>query len=81
LIETVDGSADHRHRLAFLFVHIACEERREGGVESKQPLVKECGRRSGNRRDLGKTRLNQLYLFKGHNSPSRLKSNPEYAID
>jgi hypothetical protein len=47
-----------------------------GAVESKQPLVKECGRRSGNRRDLGKTRLNQLYLFKGYNSPSRLKSNP-----
>ena len=27
------------------------------------------GRRSDNRRDLGKTRLNHLYLFKGHNSP------------
>jgi hypothetical protein len=26
-------------------------------------------RRSDNRRDLGKTRLNHLCLFKGHNSP------------
>src|SRR5260221_12336144 len=69
LIETVDGSADHRHQPASMFAHIAFEERLDGGVEIKQPLVKECGHRSGNRRYLGKTRLNELYLFRSQRSP------------